>query len=74
MKKPRVDPDGGRHLEDNEPQSKEVVRTLVAKIRGEILLQTTLRKKKVSFKEDAEEFRAGLESGEWMMHAKRSEG
>ena len=51
-----MDPDGGRQPEDNQLESSEVVRTLVEKITEEILLQRTLRKERVSFKEITEEF------------------
>ena len=45
-----------------EPEHKEVVRSLVERIPEDILERTTLRKKRVSFKEEV-----GLdqESGEW---------
>ena len=46
--------------------SKEVVRTLVEKITEEILKETTLRRKRVSFKEEAEEFGLAQESGKWL--------
>ena len=45
------------HGEDStigkQPDDKEVVRTLVEKIPDEILRRTTIRKKKVTFKEEA---------------------
>ena len=44
-------------------ESEEVVRTLVEKIPDEILTQTTLRRKKVSFKVEAEELGADQETG-----------
>ena len=47
---------------DKELENKEVVLTLVERIPEKILKQTTLRKKKVSFKEDAEELGAYQES------------
>ena len=37
-----------------QPDDKEVVRTLVKKVPEDILRRTTFRKKKVSFKEEAE--------------------
>ena len=50
--------------------SKEVVRTLVEKIPEETLEETTLRRKRVSFKEDAEEFGLAQESGKWLSNQK----
>ena len=46
-------------------EGKEVVRTLIEKIPEEILRQTTLRKKKVTFKKDAEHLGPDQESEEW---------
>ena len=46
------------------PEDKEIVQTLVEKIREEILRRTTLRKKKVSFREETEHLGPGQESGE----------
>ena len=47
------------------PDDKEVLRTLVEKIPEYILRRTTFRKKKSSFKEEAEHFGLEQESGEW---------
>ena len=44
--------------------SKDVVRSLVDKIPEDILEQTKVRKKKVTFKEDTEHVGLGQESGE----------
>ena len=44
--------------------SKDVVRSLVDKIPEDILEQTKVRKKKVTFKEDTEHLGLGQESGE----------
>ena len=45
------------------PDGKEVVQSLVEKIPDDIIEQTRVRKKKVAFKEEAENL--GQESGEW---------
>ena len=46
-----------------------MVRTLVERTPKEKLMQTTLRNKMVSFKEEAKELRADQEQiGEWMTH------
>ena len=61
------------HGEDStirQPHDKEVVRTLVEKIPEVILRQTTLRKKKVTFKKEAEHLGPDQMSGEWL----KSEG
>ena len=46
-----------------QPDGKEVVRTLVEKIPEDILRQTTLRKKKMTFREEVEHL--GPEFGDW---------
>ena len=51
-------------LNAGDPWSKEVVRTLDEKIPEEILKQTTPRRKRVSFKEEAEELGLDQESSE----------
>ena len=48
-----------------QPDYKEVVRTLVEKIPEDLLRRTTFRKKKVSFKEEAEHLGLNRESEEW---------
>ena len=48
-----------------QPDDKEVVRTLVEKIPEDILRRTTFRKKKVTFKEEAEHLGPDQEAGEW---------
>ena len=57
------------HGEDStigkQPDDKEVVRTLVEKISDEILRRTTFRKKKVTFKEEAQHLVPDQESREW---------
>ena len=50
----------GKQLDD-----KEVVRTLVEKIPEDILIRTKSRKKKVTFKKEAEHLGPDEESGEW---------
>ena len=52
-------------LKEEKPDDKEVVQPFVEKIPGEILRQTIVRKKKVSFREEAEHLGLGQESGEW---------
>ena len=47
------------------PDGKEVVLSMVEKIPDDILEQTRARKKKVAFKEEAENLGLGQESGEW---------
>ena len=47
-----------------------MVRTLVEKIPEEIFKQTTLHRKRVSFKEEAEELGLDHESGEWLSEEK----
>ena len=61
-------------MEDKDLEMEEVVRTLVEKFPDEILMQTTLRREKVSFKLEAEEPEADQKSGEWMVNAEESEG
>ena len=56
---------GEDSLKEKQPDDKEVVQSLVEKIPKEILRQTIVRKKKVSFKEDAEHLGLGQEAGEW---------
>ena len=48
-----------------EPENKEVVRTLVEKIPGDILRRTKLRRKKVSFKEEVKDLGLYQETREW---------
>ena len=48
-----------------QPDYKEIERTLVEKIPEDILRRNTFRKKKVSFKEEAEHLGLDQESGEW---------
>ena len=54
--------------------SKDVVRSLVDKIPENILEQTKVRKKKVTFKEDTEHLGLGQESGEWSMFTEEETG
>ena len=58
----KVVPHGDSQPLDKELEKKEKVLTLVERIPEKILKQTTLRKKRVSFKEDAEELGADQES------------
>ena len=53
----------GKDSTIRQPDGKEVVRTLVEKIPEDILRQTTLRKKKVTFKKKAEHLGPDQESG-----------
>ena len=48
-----------------QPDYKEVERILVEKNPEDLLRRTTFRKKKVSFKEEAEHLGLDQESGEW---------
>ena len=50
-------------LKEKPPDDKEIVQTLVEKIPEEILRWTTFRKKKMSFREEAEHLGPGEESG-----------
>ena len=52
-------------MKDGEPEIKDVVRTLVEKIPEGILRRTTLRRKKILFKEEVEDLGLGQEYGEW---------
>ena len=56
---------GENSLIGKKPDDKEVVRTLVEKIPEDILRQTTFRKKKVTFKKEAEYLGPDQESLEW---------
>ena len=56
-----------------QPDDKEVMRTLVEKIPEDILRQTTLRKKKVTFKKEAEHLGPDQKSGEWSKSERDSE-
>ena len=55
----------GENSTIRQPDGKEVVRTLFEKISEDILRQTTLRKKKVTFRKEAEHLGPDQESGEW---------
>ena len=65
------------HGEDStigkQPDDKEVVRTLAEKTPEDILIQTTFRKKKVTFKKEAEHLGPDQESGEWLKSERDSE-
>ena len=52
-------------MKSREPENKEFVRTVVEIIPEEVLRRTKIRKKRVSFKEEAEYLGLGRESGEW---------
>ena len=54
----------GNLTRGREPENKEVVRSLVERIPEDILRRTTLRRKRVSFKEDVEHFGQDQESEE----------
>ena len=56
---------GNDSMIGKQPDYKEIERTLVEKITEDILGRTTFRKKKVSFKEEAEHFGLEQDSGEW---------
>ena len=60
-------------LKIGEPENKEVVRRLVENIPEDILRQTTLRRKKVSLKEEVEQLGLDQESGEWLPQEKEGE-
>ena len=55
----------GDSMKSWEPESKEVMRTLVGRISEEVLRRTTIRRKRVSFKEEVEHLGLDQESGEW---------
>ena len=54
----------GDTIKGREPENKEVVRTIVERITEEVLRRTTIRKKRVSFKEEVEHRGLDQESGE----------
>ena len=54
-------------------KSKEVVRTLVERIPEEVLRQTTIRNKRVTFKEVVEHLGLDQESGEWPQTGRNGE-
>ena len=56
---------GEDSMKNRESENKEVVQTLVEKIPEEILRRTTIRRKRLSFKEEAEHLGLDQESGEW---------
>ena len=56
---------GEDSFKEKQPDDKEVVQSLVEKIPEEIIRQTIVRKKKVPFREEAEQLGLGQESGEW---------
>ena len=56
---------GGNSMKTREPESKEVVRSLVERISEDILKRTTLRRMRVSFKEEVEHLGLDQESEEW---------
>ena len=56
---------GEYSMKVKQPDYKKGMRTLVEKIPEDILRRTTFRKKKVSFKEEAEHNGLDQESGEW---------
>ena len=55
----------GDSMEAGEPEKREVVRALVEKTPEDILRRTTLRKKRVSFKEEIEDLGQNHQSWEW---------
>ena len=56
-----------------QPDDKKVVRTLVEKIPEDIPKRKTFRKKKVTFKKEADHLRPDQESGEWSKSDRDSE-
>ena len=58
---------------DRQPDDKEVVRTSVEKIPEDIIRQTTLSKKEVTFKKEAEHPGPDQESSEWSKSEEDSE-
>ena len=63
----------GEDSTKRQPDGKEVVRTLVEKIPEDILRQTTLWKKKVTFREEVEHLGPDQEFGEWSKSEEDSE-
>ena len=63
----------GEEATIRQPDGKEVERTLVEKIPEDILRQTTVGKKKVTFKKEAEHLGPDQESEEWSKSEKDSE-
>ena len=64
---------GEDSLKKKQPDDKKVVQSLVKKIPEEILSRTTFRKKKESFREEAEHLGLVHESGEWPTSEKDAE-
>ena len=56
---------GEDSLKERQLDDKDVVQSLVEKIPQEILRETMVRKKKVTFREEAEQLGLGQVSGEW---------
>ena len=54
-------------------KSNEGVRTSLENIAEEVLMETKLRKKKVSFKEETEDLGTGQESGEYLKNKEEGE-
>ena len=52
-------------MKEKQPDDKEVVQSFLDQIPEEILRQSMVQKKKVSFREEAEHLGLGQESGEW---------
>ena len=72
LKRGEVEHDGDL-MKSREPESREIVRTLVERIPEEVLRGTTIRNKRVSFKEEFEHFELDQESGEWPQPGRNGE-
>ena len=60
-------------MKNREPENTEVLRTLVERIPEEIFRPTTIRRQRLSFKEEAEHLVLDPESGEWPKPERDSE-
>ena len=72
MRKEKV-PGDKNSLKNGDPESKKLVRTLVENIPQGILKQTTLRRKKMSYREEAEELGPHQESGKRLPNEQEGE-
>ena len=72
MRKEKV-PDDKNSLKTGDPESKKLVRTLVENIPEGILKQTTLRRKKMSYREEAEELGTHQEYGKRLPNEEEGE-
>ena len=72
LKRGEVKHDGDL-MKSRDPESREVVRTLVERIPEEVLRRTTIRNKRVSFMEEIEHLGLDQESGEWPQPGRNGE-